>query len=50
MTGMHEVWDHKRKKAPFQKLNTQTVVDYGDCEKYLLVMEWNEGERHQGPS
>jgi len=47
MTGMHEVWDSKRNRSRWEKLNSQTVVDYWDCEKYLRVMEWNEGARHQ---
>lgn len=49
LTGMHEVWDAARKRPRWQKINSQTVVDYGDCEKYLIVMEWNLGARHQQP-
>ena len=45
LTGMHEVWDKDRRRPRWQKINSHTVVDYGDCEKYLLVMEWNLGAR-----
>jgi hypothetical protein len=49
LTGMQEVRNAKGRPV-WKKLNAQTVVDYGDCEKMLLVMEWNEGERHQKAS